>query len=69
MPRLTKRKPLEHVNCEHCGADMVYCMGPAPNVPVDTYFAQCRNPEKAIWPQRIGEICYRNIPRVSSESP
>lgn len=55
--------------CKHCGARMKWCMGPAPNVPVHTYFAECRRMDLpavpgvkgSIYPQRCGNACFSDV--------
>ncbi len=59
------------VECLHCSASMQFVKGPdPPNVMCNTYWTECRRMDiearrgkpDTIWPQRCGNICYRNIP-------
>ena len=63
------------VPCLYCRAPMLFIMGPVPpNVMCNTYWAECRRMDiearrdqpDTIWPQRCGNICYRNIPATIS---
>lgn len=60
-----RNAPLLTVSCKHCGATMKFVSGPMPWARVNTYSATCERMDLSateLFPQRCGNICFRNIP-------